>query len=212
MRYRRRVGTFGTTAPGGTPPVGATGSTRVQGYQFAQRVAQAAGSVGYIPQSGVEENQGNPYEFAPDLAAFANQPLNPGIDTPGYVNPFRTVMYSITGIGTSQPVQALTGNPARTYLIVQNLGPGNLFLGIGVQPIVGGANVLNLIQTQLYEQIGGGFFLPPNPWYPLGVSICSSFVSPEYISLLADQAGTSAMILEGSWNGATSGINLSASS
>jgi hypothetical protein len=211
MRYRpRRMAAFGATG-GATAPVGSTGSTRAAGYSFAQKVARSSAGVGYIPQSGVEENQGNPYEFAPEVQAEVQRALNPGIDTPGYVNPYRTVMYSVTGIGTSNPVQALTGNPARTYLLVQNLGPGNLFLGIGVSPIAGGANVLNLIQTQLYEQIGGGFFLPPNPWFPYGISICASFVSSEYVSLLADQAGTAAMVIEGSWNGAASGINLSAS-
>lgn len=222
MRFRpRRIGTFGTTGPaGGTlpagntapaslAPIGGTGGTRASGYRFAEKVARM-GRAPYIAQTGVEENQGPPYPWTPDLAAQSQVPLNPGIDVPGYTNPYRTVMYSFTGIGTSNPLQALTGNPSRTYLIIQNLGPGNLFVGIGINPSAGGANVLNLVETQVYEQIGGGFFLPPNPWYPLGIAICSSFVSPEYISLLADTAGTAAMIMEGSWNAASSGIDASA--
>lgn len=220
MRFKpRRIGTFGATgAAGATLPrgsggatgaTGATGGTRAGGYRFADKVARMQRQP-YFAQTGVEENQGPPYEFAPDLQSEAEQPLNPGIDVPGFVNPYRTVMYSFTGIGTANPLQALTGNPVRTYLIIQNLGPGNLFVGIGITPTAGGANVLNLVETQVYEQIGGGFFLPPNPWYPQGVSICSSFVSPEYISLLADTAGTAAMILEGSWNAHSSGIDASA--
>lgn len=208
MRYRPRrpIGTFGST--GLAAGVTGVGGTRAAGYSFAQKVAQMPRQP-YFAQTGVEENQGPPYAFAPDLQADAQAPLNAGIDAPGFTNPYRTVMYSFTGIGTAVPLQALTGNPARTYLLVQNLGPGNLFLGIGINPGVGGTNVLNLVETQVYEQIGGGFYLPPNPWYPLGVAITSSFVSPEYISLLADTAGTAAMILEGSWNSATSGIDAS---
>jgi hypothetical protein len=206
MRFRpSRIAGLGSTGLATGMPTNA----KVESYRFAEKVARM-GRPGWIPQTGIEENQGGQYPWAPDLQEQSETPLNPGIDVPGYVNPFRTVMYSITGIGTSVPVQALTGNPARTYLIVQNLGPGNLFLGIGIQPVAGGANVMNLVDTQLYEQIGGGFFLPPNPWYSNGVAICSSFVSPEYISLLADTAGTAAMIMEGSWNAASSGIDASA--
>jgi hypothetical protein len=210
MRFRpRRIGTFGATGPAGGTLPSSVGSTRAAGYAFAEKVARM-GRQHYIPQTGIEENQGGPYPFAPDLQEQAQVPLNPGIDVPGFVNPYRTVMYSFTGIGTSVPLQALTGNSARTYLLVQNLGPGNLFLGIGINPAAGGANVLNLVQSQVYEQIGGGFFIPPCPWFPEGLSICASFVSSEYISLLADQAGTSAMILEGSYNSASSGIDASA--
>lgn len=207
MRFRpsRRIGALaGGTPPAGSTVPGSTGSTQIRAYTFAQKVARV-GRQEFRPQTGIEENQGRPYPWAPDIQADVDSPLNPGIDQPGFQNPYRTIMYSVVGIGTSNPVQALSTNLSRTYLIIQNLGPGNLFVGIGVTPVAGGANVLNLVDTQVYEQVGGGFFLPPNPWFPLGLSICSSFVSPEYISLLADTAGTAAMILEGTWNSATSG-------
>ncbi len=100
-------------------------------------------------------------------------------------------MYSVTGLDTAIPQRVIAGNFKRTYLLIQNLGPGNLFLGVGVDPNAGGGNVLNLVTTQVYEQIGGGFYLPPNPWYPQGVAFAQSFVSPEYISLLTDTAGCS---------------------
>jgi hypothetical protein len=165
---------------------------------LAQRLAWY-GTQDWIPQSGVEEAQGNPYEDLPDVSIDSRTPLSPGIDIPSFLNPYRTVMYSITGLSTTIPVRALPGNYKRTYLIVQNLGPGNLFVGIGTDPAPGGGNVMNLVTTQLYEQIGGGFYLPPNPWYPVGLAICSSFVSPEYISLLTDTTNTAAMILEGTF-------------
>lgn len=209
MRYpvRRRFGQLGDTgdAPSiagpytGVVPQGANPLA----YLSNQGLAQAADELGfqeYIPQSGVEEAQGNPYPYnLPDQANELQRPLDPGLDTPSFINPYKTVMYSITGLSTTLPLRALTGNPKRTYLLVQNLGPGNLFLGIGGDPAAGGVNVLNLVSTQIYEQVGGGVYLPPNPWYPLGVSLSFSYVSPEYISLLADQANTAAMIVEGSF-------------
>lgn len=172
---------------------------RVRDMRFADR-AKALGYQEWIPQSGIEDNQGDPYELLPSMSEAARTPMDPGIDTPGYTNPYRTVQYSITGLSTTLPTRVLTGNLKRTYLLIQNLGPGNMYLGIGTDPNTGGVNVLNLVSTQVYEQIGGGFFLPPNPWYPDGLAIASSFVSPEYISLMVDTAGTNAMILEGTWS------------
>jgi hypothetical protein len=157
------------------------------------------GTQEYFPQNGYEDQQGDPFALIPEASQSARTPLDPGFDTPSFTNPYRTVMYSIAGISTTIPARVITGNFKRTYLLVQNLGPGNLFLGIGVDPNSGGVNVLNLVASQVYEQIGGGFYLPPNPWYPDGLAICSSFVSPEYISLLTDTVNTSAMILEGTF-------------
>lgn len=194
--------------PGSSPPGGTAGRVRQQidandprlaGMPFAQR-AVALGFQEYIPQNGIEDNQGDPFVLDPDASEAARTPMDPGIDTPGYVNPYRTVMYSITGLSTTVPSRVLTGNFRRTYLIIQNLGPGNMFVGIGTDPNAGGSNVLNLVATQIYEQIGGGMFLPPNPWYPDGVSLAFSFVSSDYISLMVDTGGTNAMILEGQWS------------
>jgi hypothetical protein len=158
------------------------------------------GTQEWFAQTGIEEQQGDSYALNPQDSLSARTPLDPGFDTPSFVNPYRTVMYSVAGLSTTQPQRIITGNFKRTYLLVQNLGPGNLFLGIGTDPNSGGVNVLNLVSTQVYEQIGGGFYLPPNPWYPQGLAICSSFVSPEYISLLTDTVNTAAMILEGTFS------------
>lgn len=152
------------------------------------------GTQGWTGQSGIEEAQGNSYLAAPGAQEMLAPPGDPGMNLPSFINPYRTVMYSIVGISTTVPLRALIGNYRRTYLLVQNLGPGNLFLGIGIDPTAGGANVLNLVQTQVYEQIGGGSLLPD------GTSFANSFVSSEYISLLSDQAATAAMILEGSYS------------
>lgn len=165
---------------------------------LAQRMAWY-GTQNWQPQSGVEEAQGDPYADLPDVSYDTRRPLDPGIDVPSFLNPYRTVMYSVAGLSTTNPVRAIPGNYKRTYLMVQNLGPGNLFVGLGTDPNPVGSNVLNLVTTQVYEQIGGGFYLPPNPWYPMGIAFCSSYVSPEYVSLLSDVANTAAMIVEGTF-------------
>lgn len=195
---RRRFGSLGDAGGAVAPP-----QAFEVPYVSDAGLASQADQLGYqewSPGSGVEESQGDPYASIPGLANDLQRPLDPGIDTPTYTNPYRTVMYSVTGIDTATPLRALGGNPKRTYLLVQNLGPGNMFLGIGVDPVAGGANVLNLITSQIYEQIGGGFFLPANPWFPLGLSMPFSFCSSDYISLLTDTAGTAAMILEGTYS------------
>lgn len=152
------------------------------------------GTQGWTGQSGIEEAQGNSYLAAPGAQEMLAPPGDPGMNLPSFVNPYRTVMYSVVGISTTIPLRALIGNYRRTYLLVQNLGPGNLFLGIGTDPAADGSNVLNLVTTQLYEQIGGGSLLPD------GTSFANSFVSSEYISLLTDIANTRAMILEGTYS------------
>lgn len=209
LTYPKRFQAGRSRGIGAVPPNTAVGAVVGSGNAFQQAefvrtlrrsaALEREGTQPYFPQSGVEETQGNPYPGLPDVQAQVARPLDPGINQPGFVNPFRTIMYSVTGLSTSQPVRAIPGNFRRTYLMVQNLGPGNMFLGIGVDPNAGGANVLNLVSTQIYEQIGGGFFLPPNEWFPQGLSVCASFVSPEYVSLLTDTAGTNAMIVEGSY-------------
>lgn len=202
MHRVRRFAGLGQSPPAATysepVPVGADPIP----YLSDQGLAVGAETLGYQswrPTSGIEENQGSGYLELPHVVSDLQKPLNPGISTPTYVNPYRTVMYSVTGIGTANPVRALTGNSKRTYLMVQNLGPGNLFLGLGVDPVAGGANVLNLVTTQVYEQIGGGVYIPPNAMFPLGLSLSFAFCSPEYVSVLADQANTKAMIVEGSY-------------
>jgi hypothetical protein len=201
MRFpvRRRFGAIADNGPAIAGP-----NSEVP-YMSDAGLASGAEELGYqpwAPGSGVEETQGSPYLDLPGVAAELQRPLDPGIDTPTYVNPYRTVMYAVSGIDTAIPMRALSGNPKRTYLLVQNLGPGNLFLGIGVDPVAGGTNVLNLVSTQVYEQIGGGFFIPAGviAGLPNGLTVPMSFCSAEYVSLLTDTAGTGAMILEGTYS------------
>lgn len=196
-----------TTAP--PQPASGQGAGALQGDTFVPfrsdaGLARAADELGFkpwAPQTGIEENQGNPYLDEPGIAEQLQRPLDPGIDTPGYVNPYRTIMYAVQTLSSSVPTRVLVGNPKRTYLLIQNQGPGNLYVGIGVDPVAGGLNVMTLVSTQIYEQVGGGFFLPPGvlAGLPQGLSIPSSFSSPEYISLLTDATGATAMILEGSF-------------
>lgn len=147
----------------------------------------------YEPRTGIEEAQGPSYQAAPGIDARLQQPLDPGINLPGFENPYTTVTFNVGALSTTVPVRALAGNHRRSYLLIQNKGPGNLFVGIGIDPAADGANVLSLVSTQVYEQIGGGGQFPDGSSYP------TAFVSKEYISLLTDLAATTAMIIEGSY-------------
>lgn len=211
MRRFRPIGRFGDTPAGAGASVTIVSATAPPPAGYAQMsLAERLdyfGTQAWQPQTGIEDQYGSDFPLDPELQLQTQQPLTPGIDIPSFVNPYKTVMYSIAGLSTSIPQRVIPGNFKRTYLMIQNLGPGNLFLGIGTDPNAGGTNVLNLVGSQIYEQIGGGFYLPPNPWYPLGLAICSSFVSPEYISLLTDTASTNAMILEGTFSPPRGGAN-----
>lgn len=206
----RRIGRFAGTPGYGQPGWYANNPQRSPGGPIgpipgmnARGIGRAAVNAPVPPLpagSGVEESQGDPYEWSPELQAWADTPLNPAINLPNFKNPYQTVMYLVSGIPIGNSIQALPGNSARTYLLLQNQGPGNLFVGIGTNPNASGSNVLALVSSQVYEQIGGGFFLPPNPWYPNGISIPFSFVSPEYIQVSCDTADTTMMVLEGSFS------------
>lgn len=145
----------------------------------------------YRPATGVEESQGNPYYNQPGVAEQMQIPADPGIDYRGFLNPFKMTMYQVA-VPTAAPIQALGWNKRRTYLIIQNLGPGNLYVNFGSDAGIGTS--LSLVQTQFYEQIGGGSFD-----YNTNHSVPNAFVSPQYISLLADAASTFAIITEGIW-------------
>lgn len=167
---------------------------------YDMRRLRRLGTQKYFPQSAIYEEDRENYMGAPGVQESLQTPADAGINIPGFVNPYRTVMYYVQGLSASIPTRVLPGNYKRTYLIVQNQGPGNLFVGIGVDPNAGGLNVLSLVSTQIYEQVGGGTFIPPSPSFPDGLSWAASFVSPEYISLLTDASGATAMVVEGSYS------------
>ena len=149
----------------------------------------------FNPQTGIEQSQGDLYKRFPGVGAQVRQALDPGVNLQGWVNPYSMVLYNV-GLNVNQPVQAAPPNLKRAYLIVQNQGPGNVFLNFGqaaVAPTVGqNANCLQLIQTQFYEQVGGG-----SVDMITGLPIAGLFVSPDYLSAITDMATTTLMVAEG---------------
>lgn len=164
-------------------------------YDRALIVGRAIGPGGLralrTPATGVEESQGDPYYNLPGVSPQMQMPADPGINLRGWLNPFKMTSY-VVAVPTSAPVQAIPGNLRRTYLLIQNLGPGNVFVGFGADAIDGQSHVL--ITTQFYEQIGGGTFD-----YDRNRSVANAFVTRDYISVLADAADTFMVISEGVW-------------
>ncbi len=144
------------------------------------------------PASGVEQSQGNPYYNLPGVQDQFNIPADPGISYKGWLNPFRSATY-LVALSTTNPVLALPGNMRRTYLLVQNLGPGNVWINFGTDAAVNTCHYL--VATQFYEQIGGGSFD-----YDRERSVANSFVTRDYVSMIADAASTFAVVTEGLWN------------
>lgn len=149
---------------------------------------------GWRPQTGIEAAQGNPYYSQRALGRALRTPADPGINLQGWINPYSLTFYQIAVL-TAQPVQAFPPNLRRVYLLLQNQGPGNLYINFGqdaVAPtLLQNANCLQLITSQFYEQIGGGS-VDSN-----GFPIASDFVSPDYGSVITDTAGTTLLIGEG---------------
>lgn len=143
------------------------------------------------PASGVEESQGSPYFNQPGVQPQLDVPADPGISMRGFLNPFRMTSYQVA-VPTTGPIIALPGNMRRTYLLIQNLGPGNLFVNFGSD--AGSGTSHQLVSTQFYEQIGGGSYD-----YDRNHSVPNSFVTRDYVSVLSDLAATFAIISEGLW-------------
>ncbi len=143
------------------------------------------------PATGVEESQGDPYYLLPGVTPQFDVPADPGINMRGWLNPFRQTSYVIA-VPTAAPIQAIPGNMRRTYLLIQNLGPGNLFMNFGADAINGQTHVL--ITTQFYEQIGGGSYD-----YDRNRSVANAHITRDYVSVLSDAAATFAIITEGVW-------------
>ncbi len=147
------------------------------------------------PQTGIEAAQGNPYRMQPGMGDSLAIPLDPGINLSGWINPFSLSQYQIA-LNVNQAVQAAPANLRRSYLIMQNQGPGNAFVAFGATAIaptlLANASCLQLITTQFYEQVGGGSMNPVT-----GMPAPGLFVSPDYITAITDTAGTTLLILEG---------------
>jgi hypothetical protein len=152
------------------------------------------------PATGIDWSQGQVYpdDIAQDLAI----PQDLGINIEGFVNPYSFTIYTFPVPNGATPdflssVRVVPANVRRTYLLIQNQGPGNIWLNFGqdvtIATVTANSNGMLLIQTQFYEQVGGGYL------NNRGESIPHNFVSPDYISAIADQAGTTIMVGEGVW-------------
>lgn len=146
----------------------------------------------YRPATGVAENQGDPYYALPGVTEQFQIPADPGINYLGWRNPFKSTTYLAANLDTANPTIVLPGNLRRVYLLLQNLGPGNLWVNFGSDAVVNTCHVL--ITTQFYEQIGGGGFD-----YTRNKSVPQSFVTREYVSVIPDAVATSVAITEGIW-------------
>lgn len=146
------------------------------------------------PATGVDGNQGPIYP--PDIQRELDVPRDLGLNVLGFINPYSLTFYSAT-LTTGQQIRAVPPNKRRVYLILQNQGPGNIWINFGQDvteaTVAANSNGLQLIQTQSYEQIGGGYMSPD------GRSVPFCFCSPDYISAVTDTAGTTLLVGEGVW-------------
>ena len=153
-----------------------------------------AGTQEPFPATGIEQAQGPAYPD--DIAEALARPQAFSLNVVGWVNPYVFTLYSFPVI-TTAPTRVVPANLRRAYLIMQNQGPGNVFVNFGqdvnAASVAANSNGLELIQTQFYEQIGGGGL------DGYGNSRPGCFVSPDYVSVITDTAGTSMLIGEGVW-------------
>jgi hypothetical protein len=151
----------------------------------------------WAPQTGIEAVLGDPYASDPGVSDQLEVPLDPGINLLGWINPYSLTMYQAL-LSTTSAVQVAPPNLRRCYLILQNQGPGNAFVNFGQAAVAPtatlAANCLQLIQTQFYEEIGGGGFD-----FDRQMSMPNAFVSPDYVSAITDTATTTLLIAEGVW-------------
>lgn len=147
------------------------------------------GSVKYqawYPQNEIETDQGHEeWQSLPaDMVAHLRSPLDPGIGLPtplynGVVGGF----FPVT-LQTTQSIVALIENIRRAYLVIQNLGPGNVFVQFGSAAVAG--LTLKLVPSQVYEpQIAG--------YQGTNCPIRNS------VNLIADLANTVAVVGEAVW-------------
>lgn len=121
-----------------------------------------------------------PFPFSPAANALARQPVDPGLKDAGWRNPYRTALYPFTP-DTANSIQALPANPRRAYLVIQNKGPGNLY--VNFNQWADALNSVTLVPSQQWELIGG--------------QAGGSFVPSDAIYVLTDLAGTTGVVVEG---------------
>jgi hypothetical protein len=149
---------------------------------------QRRGTQPWQARTGVEDNQGPP-SMPPGVLQRLQVPQNPTIEIPSFRNPFRLRLYGPIPLLTTSPTIVLQSNRRRAYLLLQNQGPGNIFVNFGQDASL--TNCLQLVTTQALEQIGGGY-VDVN-----GHSIPQDFVASDYISVITDTANTNMLAGEG---------------
>lgn len=132
------------------------------------------------PATALEEVQGAPFPFFPGARLARQRPIDAGLLPSGWANPYKATLYPVTAdIALSS--QALQANLRRSYLLIQNKGPGNLF--VNFSQAADAINSITLVPTQVYELIGG--------------AEGGGFVMRDSVWVLTDVAGTTAVIIEG---------------
>lgn len=132
------------------------------------------------PATALELAQGNPFDWNPAAKAFTQRPIDPGLKDAGWINPYRAVVYPFTPDNVIS-FQGLPANRRRTYLVIQNKGPGNLFVAFdqAADPLTS----VTLVPSQAWEIIGGAAGGP--------------FVPSSAVWVLTDTLGTTGVFVEG---------------
>lgn len=149
-------------------------------------------------QTGIEDNHGLPYQELPGIDRDLAQPLSGGIAYKGWINPFvmRTQGFIVPDQTANEPsIVAMQANFRRTYLLIQNKGPGNLFINFGTACSANGGNCFVFVSGQAYEIIGGGGVFPNGD-----SALAASFIPRDSIWILSDQPATACVIGEGTWS------------
>lgn len=132
------------------------------------------------PGSALEEVQGPPFAFNPGANRARQRPIDAGLTSGGWLNPYKATLYPITP-DTAVSSQALQANFRRSYLLIQCKGPGNLFVNFSQS--ADALNSITLVPSQVYELIGG--------------AEGGSFCMRDSVWMLTDVAGTTGIVIEG---------------
>ena len=133
-----------------------------------------------VAGTALDQAQGGMWPFDRDAERARFEPLNSNQRDDGWQNTSKATLFPFTP-DTLISSQALQANFRRTYLLIQNKGPGNLYVNFG--QAADALNSLTLSPTQVYELIGGGQG--------------GSFVMRDSVWVLTDLANTRGIVLEG---------------
>jgi hypothetical protein len=133
-----------------------------------------------MPGTALEYLTGSAYPWCPEAELLSRTPLDPGLIDEGWSNPYRTTVFPFTP-DTVVSQLFVQSNRRRAYLVIQNKGPGNMFVNFGMA--ADALNGVTLVPTQSWEIIGG--------------EQGGAFVPPDSIYALTDLAGTTGVIVEG---------------